>query len=117
MSGIGEIQLLFNAYFRIPFEQFTEYLMQDVSSNEKQRETKSTIRIFMVTRGEGPDPVRLCGLRHRATGKVRRRGKLTVKEYGTPMYARNRFSLTCPAIAGKDSCGMDISLILNFSAV
>ena len=103
MSVIGDIQLLSNAYFRIPFQQFTEYLMQDVSSNEKQRETKSTIRIFMVTRGEGPDPVRLCGLRHRATGRRRRRGKLAVKDYRTYMFALNWFSSpTCPVKIGKD---------------
>ena len=38
MSVIREIQLFSNAYSKIPFQQFTEYLIRDVSSNEKQRQ-------------------------------------------------------------------------------
>ena len=68
----------------------------------------------MVTRGEGPDPVRLCGLRLRATGRIRRSGKLALKDYGTFMYAQSQFSSpTCPVKIGKDSCNIELSLILS----
>ena len=57
MSIIREIQLLSKAYFRIPFQQFTEYLMRDVSSNEKQRDKKYDQNFYGDKRWAGPGQI------------------------------------------------------------